>query len=513
MRRLQYTMEPKEIKEDFAPETETLNESTFKEAAFKAGKALLVSQKLAKFLSKKLGIKIGVSPVPEKVVTSYGKFDGYFSFMSNGRSLRFNFLAGKSDLLHSIDSFLSAGDLTPEVTIDLKGFNIVQVANIVVDVINGEWHRYTEAVTLEGDKLQEARRTIMDMVGDWINNTDDIAIAIERGTIKYEQETDNFIAYIRDTFGSSKTSITPGSLQWNCRTAIENGLTNINMGSAKKIPTVDVKKGGTFKQLIKDPELQALYDEIVDPARRVVNMQEDYEADIRLIASGSDALPGLFVHGKAGVGKTYTVEKIFNEEGIKPIMIDTPIGQYKNFYKIVWDNAEDEIIVIDDNDTVLANEKVVGLLKKLLESKPVRIIDFNPPMKVDGETLEGEIQCTSKFIFITNFGMDYVNSSPHLKAIKSRLKAGWHTIDYSSEEMMTLIKDKLFFLGKDIPGVTDPIREEVFEFVNSISPVINVDEFDFRTFQGALGYRVGLGEAGGGREWKRRTMTMLGVMV
>lgn len=45
-----------------------LSEEKIEEAGFRAGKAAEVAQKIGRVLSKRLMTKIGVSPVPEKIV-------------------------------------------------------------------------------------------------------------------------------------------------------------------------------------------------------------------------------------------------------------------------------------------------------------------------------------------------------------------------------------------------------------------------------------------------------------
>lgn len=485
----------------------------FDEASFRAGKAAEVAQKIGRVISRRLMTKIGVSPVPEQFLMKGERFDGYFAFVGTKRALRFNFKKGSSDVLQSIDEFRSADDLTPEVNINLMGYNIIQVIDMVIDVINGEWHRYEESSSRRrhGRKRLDERMKLSAMVGQWLSDNPDIALTAVKGKLRFSDYTENFLTYIKTKFNSSKSKITAGSLQYNAKLAIEDGLVpKINPNEAKNIGSISVEKGVEPQKFLENPELKALYGQVFDDeATNAIEALQFLEEDAIRIANMSPGLPGLFIHGKAGVGKTKTLMDVLKKKGVSPVMIDIPIGRWDNFLQVVWENPEGKVIVFDDNDTILQNEKVVGLLKKLLDSNPVRTLEVNPAKKLpSGEIAEGEIVFTSKIVFVSNYMLKDIEKSPHLSAIKSRLKGAFHFINFTPKELTTIIRERISGFAKNVPGATDNIVSETLDFVESIQSIIKPEDFDFRVFNYCVGFRVAAEEVGSSM-WKKRILKMV----
>ena len=483
------------------------------EAAFRAGKAADVAQKIGRVLSRRLMTKIGVSPVPEQFVVKGEKFDGYLAFVGSKRALRFNFTQGSSDILHSIDEFRSADDLVPEVTINLLGYNIIQVLDMVVDVIDGEWHRYEESSSYRkvGKRKFFEKITLSVMAGHWLTDNPDIAMTAVKGKLRFSDYIEEFITYIQSKFNSSKNKITAGALQYNVKIAIEEGLVSkVNPIEAKNIGSVTVEKGVEPSKFLEDPELKALYGKVFDDeSSKALEALQYLEEDAIRIAEMSPALPGIFIHGKAGVGKTQTLMDVFSEKGVNPVMIDVPIGRWDNFLQVIWENPTGKIIVFDDNDTILQNEKVVGLLKKLLDSKPVRKIEINPPKKLpSGDVAEGEVIFTSKIVFVSNYMLKDIEKNPHLSAIKSRLKGAFHFINFTPKELTSVIRERISGFAKNVPGASESIVKETLEFVESIQSIIKPEDFDFRVFNYCVGFRVAAEEVGTNM-WKKRILKMV----
>ncbi len=494
-----------------------------KEAAFGSGKAPFIVKKLAIVISKRLGINITPSLLGIPYRNSEGKFIGFLCGVGN-RAIQFNFFKIQSDVLHSIDIFQKQDDLIPDRTVNLMGFNIIQVLPLVIDAISGEYNQYDESVTdCEKDNLTEARRKVKDMVIIWLNNSPDIITDITQGkSLEYKKLIPEFHKYIKQAFGSNKSDTSEGSLQWNINQAINTGQVNGLNSSQFNVPTVSVERGRKNDLEDLSPELLALYNEIMDPAKSSMQIFEDIEdATSQLIKTTKDnhhnsEIPGMFIHGKAGVGKTYTVLEVFDREGVSPIMIDSPLQGYKQFFRVIANNRDGRVLIFDDNDTVLQHPTVIAALKKFLEPSPrgdYRKMSIEDELDIGtSEPLTGELVFTSKIIFISNMSEAQIEKNEHLKAIKSRLSQLWFNVYFTADEILSLIKTKLTSLKLSDENLTDEMRFEVFDFVSDLSKIksssmqINVDNFNFRSFNACLSYRTAFPD---NSSWKKRTIKVL----
>jgi len=482
------------IKKDFNHKKE-LQKMKIQEAQFKAGSAYVVAEKTANVISRRLNVPIGVSPIPEIFSSKYGKFKGFIGFMGD-RAIRFNFLLSKGDIFHSIDVYDSIEETTPSININLQGYNIVQVINQIVDVLTGEYHRWEESSNWNKDKLEE-RVTLLDMTISWLEDNPAYLQQIQNETFSYQNMIPVFLSYIRDKYGSAKSKITIGALQYNIKEALKEGNFGVNAGN---VPSISVQKGVANEKIALDPDLQTLYNEAVNPPPKQI--LDEMEEDVRLIAQGSPVKPGLLIYGKPGTGKTQTVERVLKEEGVKPKKFDTPLTGYTGFLNALFQNKSGEVLLFDDNDSLFKDEQNINMLKKVLDMKPVRHINISKPTKVHGTkiVIDENFEFDSKIIFISN-------QTKMQPALLSRLAGVTYAINFSKEEMLELIKDSLYDMYAEIPDITDVMREEVFEFCEKALPAFN--DIDYRAFNYVLTFRLASEKAGGGDNWKKRAFRML----
>lgn len=142
---------------------------------------------------------------------------------------------------------------------------------------------------------------------------------------------------------------------------------------------------------------------------------------------------GMVVSGPPGVGKTYGVEQVLEQDSLFDIMADrplrhtfvkgtmSPIGLYSTLYKY---SDEKNIVVLDDCDSILFNEDALNILKAALDSGKKRKISWHSDSHfLRREGVPDQFEFKGSVIFITNLKFDKVKSSKikdHLEAIMSR---------------------------------------------------------------------------------------------
>lgn len=470
-----------------------------REAAFRKGMASKMVGLISSVLSKRTGFKIGISTVAIETVIGSGTYDTYFGYIAPQRAFRLNFLKGRNESLSSIDFYNSNTDLIPSIRLDLNGFNIVQVIDQVADYITGEYDRYDEDFSNKRMTFNERRLGVRDMVHEWLVNNPSHINDIKNDRFDYEKFAPVVLNYMKVTYGSGKNRFSSGALK---RNVFEISMENKGLGlNSKAIPVISVDNVTTNEFTPPTKELQEIWDAAMNVTPKQI--METLEEDTRRIARGDKLLPGLLVYGKPGTGKTQTITDVLKDEGVKPVIIDEKLTAYSRLLWALYDNRTNQILIIDDNDSIFDNEQNVDLLKKVLDMKPVRRIELSQPVKIFGSdnTIEGSFDFDSKMIFISNrIKMD--------NAIKSRLSGVMHELNFTKEEMLDLIKGNLYNLYKDIPSITDDMREDVFDFVESILP--GISDIDYRAFNFCITYCQSARLSGQSeRVWKERSVRLL----
>lgn len=104
--------------------------------AFRSGKASEMMDKVARVLGRRIGKEITLSPESYSYQNKFGKFDGYFGIIGDGeKMIRFNVFLGKSDEIVSVDLYLHNISVLPDLTLETKGMNIVQIINYIVKTL------------------------------------------------------------------------------------------------------------------------------------------------------------------------------------------------------------------------------------------------------------------------------------------------------------------------------------------------------------------------------------------
>lgn len=124
------------------------------------------------------------------------------------------------------------------------------------------------------------------------------------------------------------------------------------------------------------------------------------------------SIKALIVSGAAGIGKTYTIDKMLNEayksEKIsKYSMIGgscTAIGLYMTLYA---HQNKGNVLVLDDIDSIFDDQEALNLLKGALDTGRTRQISWLGDSKVlRREEIENTFEFNGTIIFITNHNFD-----------------------------------------------------------------------------------------------------------
>lgn len=107
----------------------------------------------------------------------------------------------------------------------------------------------------------------------------------------------------------------------------------------------------------------------------------------------------LFVYGaQGGLGKSRTILRTLDEEGIEPILINshiTPLALYATLFQ----HRGEEVIFLDDVDSVFGSMAHLGLLRSALWGNP-RIVTYGSS-QLSGD-LPSSFETTARFIFAAN---------------------------------------------------------------------------------------------------------------
>lgn len=168
-------------------------------------------------------------------------------------------------------------------------------------------------------------------------------------------------------------------------------------------------------------------------------------------AAKEGTVRAMIVSGPPGVGKSFGVETqlakadLFNTiaerkpkyEVVKGAM--SALGLYCKLYEY---QAEGNVVVFDDCDSILLDDLSLNLLKAALDSSKHRYISWNTDSRLlNNEGIPNRFEFKASAIFITNIKFDHVKSKKlkdHLDALESRCHYVDLTIDTEREKMLRI---------------------------------------------------------------------------
>jgi hypothetical protein len=354
-----------------------LQEETPLQEGFRAGKTPEMIVKLMNVIGKRARISdIKVSPVPDYYANKYGSFIGFFVKYNGSELLRFNFLKnGSSNKFYSIDKY-NLKKMKPDYTIDLKGFNVVEVVSYISDILTGEFWQYAESTINGRTPIQEA--TFPQRVADWLNQNsqaqNDLKRALDsrnRQKIKNELERylPSFQRYLSDN--NLRGSI---NSEHAFRYAVRDYFKNEGGTNVSEVPAVEVIEGSPENLTSPSSQQQQAYDELMENEH--IFKFKALRLYCNQIKKGNDNFKSLYIYGDGGIGKTFWVKKIL--DGLPQTKTLTgKISGYTGLVKVLYENRVGKILVLDDivTDKDMNNPAVANILKAALDPDPPRRIE------------------------------------------------------------------------------------------------------------------------------------------
>jgi len=218
-----------------------------------------------------------------------------------------------------------------------------------------------------------------------------------------------------------------------------------------------------------------------------VTMETDEEVDARLRerfevldemtqAAIDGHARAVIVSGPAGLGKSYSVERLLESNNIPSDHIVKGYVRPTGLYKLLYQHrSSNSVLVFDDADSIFNDDISLTFLKAVLDSSDRRIVSYLAETRLmDDETAElipRSFQFDGTIIFITNLDMNAMierghKLAPHLEALISRA----HYIDLTMKTQQDYLVriDQVVKLGllKD-KDIDQNGENTIMEFVRS----------------------------------------------
>lgn len=195
-----------------------------------------------------------------------------------------------------------------------------------------------------------------------------------------------------------------------------------------------------------DPSVQELPLTILEERQRLLAHH------VRLVAR--KVSHALFVFGsQGGLGKSRTILRTLEEEGVDPILINshvTPLSLFSTLYL----HRDDAVIFFDDVDSMFGSMPHLGLLRSALWGSP-RIVTYNSSQMPGG--LPTSFEFTSLCIFAANV---IPQKNDAFKAVLSRCDI--FQLDATNEEVIEMMRN---IASKGFSGITPDEAATVIDFI------------------------------------------------
>ena len=227
------------------------------------------------------------------------------------------------------------------------------------------------------------------------------------------------------------------------------------------------------------PNFQSEYeiDDYADLERRYASV----ESYIKELSNGR--IHNLIINGPAGVGKTHAVEKFLDAYAhgrfkvVKGHM--TPLSLYGNLF---FHRDPNNILVLDDIDSVFKKIEGVNLLKAAMDTGSVRRINWESSNALKGVGIPDSFEFKGKVILISNIGFAVARKnsiSAHLDALKDRS----FNIVVADNTKESCFKQVCFMvLKKDMLNTFKLKYEQHIELLNYLKEhIIEIEKISLRT--------------------------------
>ena len=162
----------------------------------------------------------------------------------------------------------------------------------------------------------------------------------------------------------------------------------------------------------------------------------------------------LFVFGaQGGLGKSRTILKVLEDEGAEPILINSHITPL-SFYALLHRHRTEEIIFMDDTDSIFSSMAHLGLLRSCLWGHP-RVVTYGSTQLPDD--LPSSFVTTARFIFAANV---IPKRNDAFKAVLSRCDI--FELSASNDEVVEMMRS---LSSKGFNGITPVQCSEVIDYI------------------------------------------------
>lgn len=420
--------------------------------AFREGRAAFVLEKLCKVLSRRLKREVIPSTISIAYVNKYGKFNGFLVGINNSPKLiRINFLLNESEFIYSVDFYENMKQLSkgyPSFTVDLmddEPLNIVQIVDVIVEnLINFD----TDIDSIDESRINERSSNdsrYEQLFKVWMS-TNPNAIT--------DLTTKRIATVYTEYLGIDPQNNSEMNLANFTKLAkaflFSKGLTN---------PTFRKKKKASREREIED---QAKADELADIVDsftwedKFTFLAESVEAVIR------GDIQAVIVFGSPGSGKSKTVYDTLENNNAAYLSLKGGIKSADDLFTILSRHNKDEIIVMDDFDSVMKDINCRNMLKSALENTEERFVTWKTK----------QVKFTSAIIFISNlarFDTAILSRALNIK------------IDLKNEEMLDRIEKTMAGFH---PEVSMDDKRKALVFLKELSR--GVRSIDYREFEKVL---------------------------
>ena len=194
-----------------------------------------------------------------------------------------------------------------------------------------------------------------------------------------------------------------------------------------------------------------------EPERTPLEERQELLAHhVRLVARKMSH--ALFVFGaQGGLGKTRTILKTFDTEGIAPVLINshiTPLALFSTLYT----HRTEEVLFFDDCDSMYSSMIHLGLLRSCLWGSP-RVVTYGSTQLPEG--LPHSFETTARFVFAANV---IPKKNDAFKAVLSRCDI--FELSATNDEVIEMMRS---VASDGFNGISPDTAAEVIDFIHENS--------------------------------------------
>ena len=208
---------------------------------------------------------------------------------------------------------------------------------------------------------------------------------------------------------------------WLTKNKVSRGVYDIAEFASKNVsvnPTAHVHTTGIVQKT--DEEI-------------LLDIRKNFNTLDRMISGVAEGkVRSMIVSGPAGIGKTYSIESILDAAQAQEKIAYKHVNGFAKatgLFKLLYQfRNENDVLVLDDIDSIFSDENALNILKGALDSKKRRIITWGSEkvfVDDEGTVIPNEFEYKGSVIFITNLNFEKIiakdrANAAHFNALISR---------------------------------------------------------------------------------------------